>query len=432
MFNKVFIVIKTICIFDLEHSVTIFKSSSLDNLYNLYQFGYNRTNVKSVFFKKSSTFDWMTEMFTGWKLSSYYFKYNVSQEDATMLYDLNLNAVESIMNTNWDNFKDKQIHPFLKEIVNRLIRFEGGLVARFNGRIPGNTLNFTEGILLTVGNIEDMFNFNLNSLIYTTSFKVLNQSSRDYLENVLFKNLSSVVIKDLHYLLPSLPPQQLYLLSFKSIIYGHVKFYNDTQLYDKVISEINVFRDNPLTLVIIAFGRSRNLFLNNNFMYLYQQIFGITENQYMDLTKYTENDTKLFNKATYNDYKIITGNSPFDGNITTLEKTLAKQGGIGDVLVTKLEEYALIHDNSTIQNLSIMQILSNSTDIASVYGLIAKEALIQKVLSILFEQQQEQTFRNIIYNMSLGSLADVVFNTTTGDMMKGKLLYHFTRIKHCK
>ena len=374
----------------------------------------------------------MTEMFTGWKLSSYYFKYNVSQEDAAMLYDLNLKAVEEVQNLNWDNFKDKQMHFILKRVVYRLGRLERGLHMTFNGRWQTDKFNFNTTILLTVGHLGELFNFNLNSLIYTTSFKVLKQSSRDYLKNVLFKNLSSVVIKDLHYLLPGLPPQQLYLLSVKSVIFGHVKFYNDTQLYDKVISEINVFRDNPLTLVIKAFGRNRNLFLNNNFMYLYLNIFGITESQYMGLTKYTEYDVKFFNKATYNDHQTITKNSPFDGNITTLEKMLAKQGGIGDVLVTKLQEYSIIHDNNTIQNLSIMQILSNSTDIESVYGLIAKEALIQKVLSILFEQQQEQTFRNIIYNMSLGSLADVVFNTTTGDMMKGKLLYHFTRIKHCK
>ena len=352
--------------------------------------------------------------------------------DATMLYDLNLKAVESIMNRNWDNFKGNQMHYILKRVVYRLGRIERGFDMTFNGRFQTPKFNFNTSILLTMGEFAASFDYTLNSLIYTTSFKVLKQSSRAYLENVLFKNLSSVVVKDLHYLLPGLPPQQLYLLSLKSIIYGHVKYYNDTQLYDKVISEINVFRDNPLTLVIIAFGRSRNLFLNNNFMYLYHNIFGITKSQYMDLTKYTEYDVKFFNKATYNDYKIITKNSAFDGNITTLEKMLAKQGGIGDVLVTKLEEYSIIHDNNTIQNLSIMQILSNSTDIESVYGLIAKEALIKKVLSILFEQQQEQTFRNIIYNMSLGSLADVVFNTTTGDIMKGKLLYHFTRIKQCK
>ena len=429
---KYFMYLKIIYLSHLEQSVTIFKSTRLDNLYNMYQFGYNRTSVKSVFFKNSSTLDWMTEMFTGWKLSNYYLKYDLSQKDAELLSDLNIKSVEDIINKNWDNYKDREMYPFLKNIVKQLDSFEEAIKVPFILSLSSINIPASAILSTTVGDLERTFDFRLNGVLYTTSLKDLQQSNRDILENVFFPKLRATTLNDMKNLAIDVKPLQIYLLSFKSLILGYLKHYNATQLHGIVITVVNHFRNNPVTLLLASYGVNKHFFLSNSIMFPYRYLFQLTDSQYMYFTNYTEDDIKLFSKTTYNDHKIITKYSPMNGNFVTLENTLVKQGGTADVLVSRLKNYAMIHDNNTIQNLSYMQILSNSTDIESVYGLIAKEALIQKVLDILIEKRQEQTFRNIVYNMSLGNLADVVFNTTKDDMMRGTILSHFTRIKQCK
>lgn len=273
----------------------------------LYSFKLNGSKVSDLLYQSFSSFKWITEEFTGRNIVTRPDLYGLTGLDADILKDYSLVDFEDLMQYNSrEPYKNLQLNKIMKLLLLKLQSIDSSIEFPIINLVNESSSTYPAARLMDIEKLTlSVFPTSLDGLL---AYKPLINNvdgirlARDVLQQIRLSSLSGA--NSIYGPLMS-NAQQLWLLSYKSLLYGLMGIYGRNELDFQLKTSVSALRQQSHKNLLGLYGLSTAVTKQLSMTYIYFTEFGLNQQLFSLITGHNNELRLIFEAASYKDAQII-------------------------------------------------------------------------------------------------------------------------------